>query len=43
MPSGRAAFAGAFATIGSVPEARADHLQTLAKVAIFSGLTEPEL
>lgn len=39
----RAASADAFATIGSVAEDRADYRGTLAKVAIFSSLTESEL
>ena len=38
-----AAFADAFATISSVAESRADYRRTLAKVAIFSGLTDSEL
>jgi CRP/FNR family transcriptional regulator len=38
-----AAHADAFATIGSVAESRAEYRRTLAKVAIFSGLTDSEL
>jgi len=32
-----------FGTIAAVPEIKVDHAQTLAKVAMFSGLTESEL
>jgi CRP/FNR family transcriptional regulator len=42
-PAARADAAGAFGTIGCVAEDGADRVRTLAKVAIFSGLTDAQL